>query len=421
MARVAEVQSRERLAWIIVISGFVLFLGILIAIPVGINAALRNATMPLAVFIEAAQGTASVNNERAISPEVGIQLVDEGDRIRTDFPTTAVLTLFPDENQTDQQIGRVQVSQNGIIDMVSVRRPRFRFSERGYEMDMGMGNGRYLINLNQVASWQLSTPHSKINIQDVGQYQLSITPNGTQLHVQSGQALLTAFDGTSTLITTSQRVIITDQQQLEGPFTPTIDLVEDGSFRQSLQGKSRWTLSNWAVELPEQPTGEVRQITTSDRTYLQIEREGVGHADIHLAQTIKYEMPPFQAEQLRLQITFRILEHSLDVCGFQGSECPLFLQLSYTNETGAVRTWQQGFYGVSVTGSTSPYACFSCDVVQTAHERVLLNETVTYSISMAEIAAIDTLPHTLEDIQLVASGHGFAVEILDVSLVLEEG
>ena len=90
-----------------------------------------------------------------------------------------------------------------------------------------------------------------------------------------------------------------------------------------------------------------------------------------MRQVIDQDVADYQA--LRLQLTFRILSQSLGVCGVQGSECPLFLRINYTDENGIRRTWQHGFYATGEISPNTPDACISCAVIQDTHDLVPLN------------------------------------------------
>ena len=61
-----QLHSRERLAWAFVLAGSIIFLGLIIAIPVLINAYIQQATESLMVVFEAQQGTISVNDDQGV-------------------------------------------------------------------------------------------------------------------------------------------------------------------------------------------------------------------------------------------------------------------------------------------------------------------------------------------------------------------
>jgi hypothetical protein len=59
-------------------------------------------------------------------------------------------------------------------------------------------------------------------------------------------------------------------------------------------------------------------------------------------------------------------------------------------------------------------------VVQSGHEQVATNEVTVYEINMAEIGRLGPTPRRLTQVSLVASGHSFDVEILDVALFMTQ-
>ncbi|MCA9954746.1 MAG: hypothetical protein KC434_08505, partial [Anaerolineales bacterium] len=130
-----------------------------------------------------------------------------------------------------------------------------------------------------------------------------------------------------------------------------------------------------------------------------------------------------EVESLRLLVTFRILNQSLQVCGVLGSECPLFLRVNYVDGSGFSNTWQHGFYAVGEPiPDVQPDGCAICAMVQDTHERVTLGQEYFYDIDLAaEIARQGRVPpRFIESVILVSSGHNFEVEVVDVSLLASD-
>ena len=151
---------------------------------------------------------------------------------------------------------------------------------------------------------------------------------------------------------------------------------------------------------------------------LRFERGGIGHADARVLQSINQTVADY--DSLRLLLTLRIMEQSLGVCGIQGSECPLFVRINYVDENGVSQTWQQGFFASGeIDDNTTPGACVSCAVIQSAHERVPLNQDYFYDIDLGEELARQgaAAPRQIESLSLVASGHSFMTDVIDVTLI----
>ena len=174
------------------------------------------------------------------------------------------------------------------------------------------------------------------------------------------------------------------------------------------------------MELPAQPTGETIIQSEGGDPFLRFRREGIGHADVRVTQSINQDVSDY--ESLRLLATLRIVDHSLGVCGIQGSECPLFLIVNYIDDTGVARVWQHGFFANgTVDDNLTPGQCISCAVVQRPHERVPLGQLYFYEVNLIqEMASQGALPpRYIESVTIVGSGHSFVTDILDVALIVE--
>ncbi|MCB8942639.1 MAG: FecR domain-containing protein [Ardenticatenaceae bacterium] len=416
-----QLHSRERLAWAFVLAGSIVFLGLIIAIPVLINLYIQQATESFTVAFEAQQGTVSIHDDngvqRAILPGDEPQTFAAQASIRTGFPANGFVSLVPPDS--GQLLARIQMFANTTLAVVQADSPRFAASDEAYVVGLNLENGRLQLKVLPEAERPffitLTTPHGQLLIVDAGEYTLDVNDEETQVKVQAGQVAVTAVGGTITLLP-NQRAELYALQAPVGPLVPQENLIANGNFRQPLLSpEAGWQKTDWNIELPDQPKGEIRQTQSINQSSLRLSRDGSGHADIHFEQPLDVPVTE-SAASLWLQLKFRIVGQSLEVCGFQGSECPLFVQLAYEDEDGNPYTWQQGFYILGSMNNTSPYACFSCAVVQSGHEQVVADEVAVYEINMAEIGRLGPIPQHLSRISLVASGHSFDVEILDVAL-----
>ena len=416
-----QLHSRERLAWAFVLAGFLAFLAFIIAIPIFINAYIQRATESLALSFEAQQGTISINDAQGVSwailPGDAPKTFGARASIRTGFPANGFVSITaPDSGVL---LARIQMFANTTLLMEQADSPRFVASDRAYLLGVRLQDGRLQLKVppdtQRPFYMTLNTPHGRLTIADPGEYTIDVTGDETQVMVQEGQVEITAVNQTITLLP-SQRAELYSSQDPVGPLIPQENLIANGNFRQPLLSpEAGWQKTDWNIERLDQPKGEIRQLQTIGQSSLHLTRDGLGHADVHFEQPLDVPIAE-EPGSLWLQIKFRIYSQSLEVCGFQGSECPLFVQLAYEDEDGNRHTWQQGFYILGGTGDIAPYACFSCAVIQSSHEQVVPDEVTLYEINMAEIGRLGPVPHHLSQIGLVASGHSFDVEILDVSL-----
>ena len=415
--------DRQRLAWIVLLASFTLCMIVTVAVPLGVNAMLQNTKKSLNTIMQANQGTVRVDDASGVSRVViagenGL-VVEKGARILTDETSTASLLVYPPDNSTSP-LARLQIYSRSLVNLEEATAPRFAMSDESQMLRFHLDNGRLQLNVLQDGPRPfnviINTPHGQVFVSEPGQYALVVDNMETQVLVQEGQADVLAVTSGKRL-GAGQRVVISAGGEPEGPFEASRNLVRNGDFYDSW---ADWSLYVWNVELSDQPEGTSEIVELGGEPAVEFKREGAGHADVRLRQIIGQDVTDY--ETLRLLLTFQITSHSLGVCGIQGSECPLFVRLNYTDDRGVKRTWQHGFYSIGDISPTTPDACVSCAVVQDTHQRVPLGQISFYEADLIEELARQgaPLPTFIDDISLVASGHSFQVGILDVALIVEE-
>lgn len=429
MATLTErsVRERQRLGWAIVLGSFFVCMVITIAVPVGVATTLQNATELLDVQVQANQGTVRVDNPNGVGGALLVgepgRTIEPGSSIVTGNTETALVSFaLPD---VAQRLVRFQVYSNTILRLEEASTPQFSISDHAHNMMMKMESGRVQIAVSELGQrplfLQFDTPQGKIVVNEPGNYSLVVTNDDTQFSVQEGNATVTAVTDeaeNSLILSADQRAQIPTGQAPVGPLPTERNLIANNDFS---NGKEKWTFFSWRVERADQPRGSSEVVNELGEPRLEIVREGVGHADLWIRQTVREDVTDLAS--LNLALTFRIVSQSLSVCGVQGSECPLFIRINYVDENGVTQTWQHGFYasGEVVDGAT-PDACISCAVVQSEHERVPPMQDYFYEVDLrTELARQGFLPpRFIDSVELVASGHSFEVEVVNVDLLAQE-
>ena len=140
--------------------------------------------------------------------------------------------------------------------------------------------------------------------------QVEVGADATQVTVQSDGAAVVAALGEELALGPGERVEIAAGSPLNGPLDPARDLIRNGNFN---QGLDNWASFAWRVELPDQPKGETTVAPDGGGPVLRFAREGVGHADVRVTQSINQDVSGY--DSLRLSATVRVLNQSLGVCG----------------------------------------------------------------------------------------------------------
>jgi hypothetical protein len=414
--------GRQRLGWTVLLGSFAICMILTVAVPFTVNAFLQNATKFLTVAVQANQGTVGIDDASDVRQAVLVgqpgKTIEPGASILTDATATALVSVFPPDSE--RLLSRVQVYGNTTVMLEQADTPRFDLSDSGRELHLDVATGRIRLTVPELAERPyvvtVTTPQGKITIETPGQYSITATNANTQVTVQDGLAHVVALDHYVDL-DPGERSLIPTGEIPSIPLGTERNLVKNGDFG---DGWSRWQQYAWEIERTDQPAGQIDVADIDGVSTLSVRRQGEGHADVKVRQVINQDVNDFSA--LSLQLTFRILGQSLGVCGVQGSECPLFVKINYLDQTGANRTWQRGFYGAGTVTEETPDTCAFCGVVQSPHDLVTLGQVQFFDVSLLEeLARLGVPPISfIESIELVASGHSFDVEIVEVALIGDE-
>jgi len=415
--------SRQRLAWLILFGSFFVCLFLGVATPLSLNAFLQNATQPLDITVQANQGTVGINVDngprRAVLVGEPPQSVEGATTIQTDTTASALINVMPPD--ADEPLAVLQLSGNSTARLAQATAPRFQRSDQSFVLvlEVQAGQARFFLPPfeGRPVSMTLTTPQAMAEIHDPGSYTVEVGSDATQITVQSEGAAVVSAMGETLTISQGERVEIAAGAPPSGPLDPARDLIRNGDFS---EGLDNWASFAWQVELPDQPKGETSVTAIGRNPVLRFTREGVGHADVRVTQSINQDVSGY--DSLRLSATLRIVAQSLGVCGVQGSECPLFIIINYIDDSGVSRVWQHGFFAQgTIDDNLTPGACISCAVVQRPHERVPLGQFFFYDADLIQEMAVQGFlpPRYIESVTLVGSGHTFTSEVSDVALIVE--
>lgn len=418
--------NRERLAWMLLIAGFLICAIMTVATPLMARAAVTQAQRPLALTVQSNGGTVVLRDRagsRALLPGNPPDSMNASDTVLTNVSDTALMLVYtPDSSQL---LARVQVYGNTALTVEEAHSPRFGISSSETLVRLKLARGRLRVKLFPVENTEkppvvieVETPHGMVDIRHAGQYSLEAGSNSlTQVSVQEGMASLTHVNQTIPIFA-DQRATVNGDRPPAGPLNTERDLIRNGDFDDEL---NNWVLLAWEVERAGQPGGSARVSEISDDAAFYVRRDGIGHAEVSLRQTVDQDVTDF--DSLRLLLSLRINEQSLGVCGVQGSECPLTIRIEYDDGSGNSRIWQQGLYATGeIDPNATPDICITCATAQRAHQRVPLGQLYFYETDLLhELAQQGALPPSrISSISLVVAGHTFEVAVVDVALVGKE-
>jgi hypothetical protein len=153
---------------------------------------------------------------------------------------------------------------------------------------------------------------------------------------------------------------------------------------------------------------------------LHIRREGIGASEVEVRQTINQTVT--ESETLFLDVDFRIIDQSLNVCGSLGSECPLTIRIDYQDADGNNQVWWQGFYAKGAGVVDGPDVCETCPSPRFVHQKAVADQVISYRFNLIEDLKLQAFlpPRQINSISLLFSGHSFETEVLRVDLLVEE-
>lgn len=417
-------QKRQRLAWGVLFGGFLLFVIIAVSIPLILRAYLQNSTDFLIILAQSNQGTLSiddpVNPPRAALPGEPPQNVAPSEIVLTDASASGLLLVYPPES--DHVLARMQLYGTTIVRITEAQTPRFDLSDtpRIFTAELSSGRIRLVVSDNWERPFRvsISTPHGLVSVREPGEYSLTVNNDISQITVQQGSLEVLAQDQ-SLILEKAQRADIALDSPPVGPLPPERDLLQNGSFGERW---SRWVQLGWNIERLDQPEGQIAITEVLGENGLQIVRNGEGHADVGIRQVVDQDVTDINS--LLLEVDLRILNQSLGVCGTVGSECPVILRIEYDDINGNPQVWQQGFYaGGSIGADGPPDVCVSCPPPRFEHVQAPLGQLFFFRADL--ITELQRKgygpPRRIKSMSVIASGHTFAVEILDIGLFASEG
>ncbi len=416
-------QKRQRLAWVALFGSFIFFLAVAVSVPLLIRSYLQNTTDFLMVLAQSNQGTltidAPLNPPRAALPGEAPQSVEPTESVLTDASASGLILVFPPESE--DVLARLQLYGTTIVRITEAETPRFAMSDKPHSFAATLASGRIRLVVSGSAERpflvNISTPHGSVLVREPGEYSLDVNNDITQITVQQGSLDVRA-QNQNILLEQAQRAEISLNAPPVGPLSPERDLLQNGSFGQRW---SRWVQLGWNVERADQPEGQITITEILGENGLQMVRNGEGHADVGVRQIINQDVTDF--DSLLLEVDLRIQDQSLGVCGTVGSECPVILRIEYDDLNGNPQVWQQGFFASGTFGADGPPdVCVSCPPPRFEHVRAPLGQLFFFRADLiSELQRKGApLPRRIKSMSVIASGHSFSVEILDIALLANE-
>jgi hypothetical protein len=401
-------QNPERLAWFILITCFVVWSAMVVAVPLWVRDQVIHATRIQPTIVTAQAGTVQLWTPRAEEPNAVTERrsVPEGSRVITDDTSRALLTVTT-EDDSQLPLLTLQLFQASSIQLEQARTRRYGWSREPNHVDLVLDKGRI-----SLASSSTDEPPILVKV---------TTPNGVvncgpgtfYIEVQDGTTSVTARFGTAQVVSSGSQVTANIGQRVDvklgqAPLPPVpaaVNLVRNGGFD---LGLTEW--KQVQVTPPGLQPAQITLDTSGQRRFVRFLRRTEDGAPSMggITQNLNKDVQGFESVVLRMDL--QLLYQSVPGGGAQASEYPVQVDVSYTDIYGKDLHWYQGFYYLDVPPAIK--------YQPPSGERIPLGAWYTYESPDLFQALRDTRPARINSITVSASGHDYESLIADVALIV---
>ena len=405
-------ENPERMAWIVLLTCFGVFLILAISVPLAVRYAIQFTTTPQPATLDPTQGTVLLYQPGAIEPVAITDLrkdVEEGSVVVAgDSPTQATLRLIS-EGEGDEALGSVQMYTGARLQIERMRSPLFEMSSEPYQVRLRLdeGQARVFTNSGQQRPLrvEIKTPHGSILL-DTGSFQIAVTAGQTDITVGAGNATLIKAGQPDLPVSAGRRAWLTTDAIASAPEPAAQSLLRNGNFSESMRG----TWESYVIAQGVTP-GKVNIIERDGRRVASFVRQGEDNVptEVGITQEIGRDVNVY--DKLWLQLDAKLLFQSLPGAGYLSSEYPLRVEITYTDIYGkGGLTWGHGFY---FRDPENP----NWQIV--GGEKIPPFNWYTYrSPNLLELLK-DTRPAHIDSIRIYASGWNYQSMVSEVYLVAE--
>lgn len=401
----------ERTAWIVTLGSLVILCSLLGGVLWGGRWYLNTAKDRLTTNVASIGGTVLVRSGETASPLAILpnsqMVVDQATIVSTDEGSQAVLTFFEESTIT--------LYGNTTLVIHASNRPRFRWSKALPRIEIEILSGRIRATPakgHDQLTFVIRTPHAETTLSQ-GSYAVEANNELTQVTVREGAATVSS-QGNTVALQKGERSAIPQNQPPSEATAAEQDLVHNGDFSDN-------SLAGWESDIfvPDNAQGRVNATVSLDRidgrfvVLLKSTGEDNIHTDAAIEQQINKDVQDFQS--LRINVDIQLNEQSLPGGGFQGSEFPILIKLSYKDAEGNDRDWYRGFYYATPPGNYILY-----DQVDNASEQISRNLWYPYESENLLATLGDIKPVYVKSIRIYASGWLYDSMVTNVQLLAQD-
>lgn len=426
----------QRLAWGVLLLAFAAFCVIAVTSIIVVYYFAFQSSVSMQATLQVARGTVGVQEpSEAEQSERRERDISRGTVITTDRMealSQATIT-FRDFQQGNRIVAVVTLRSDTSVRVRSASRPRFEWSEPGYEIDLVDFTGEMSIYVASDIERDV-----EVNIRSVrgtwmsvvgpGRYVARASETRSSLTNRRGEAIMISSDRqlARSVPEGSQGVLTSDSDTIQ--LVPALTVLNVNSELQTFvpeeidnSRETREALIGWSCTFRRDlPRGRYNQDYAPDgRRSLRVVRDdsATANGEVRCEQRLGTGQQGIDVtgfDQLFIQTSLYVNYQSISMCGIEASECPLMLLVKFEDTNGVAREWYRGVYARD-DGISLPNRCSSC-----FEPHILINEKTWYTFTSDNLFnafGSDVRPAVITEIIFYASGHQYDVYVDEVALL----
>jgi hypothetical protein len=415
-------RNPERLAWTVLVISLLICIGLTITVPVAVSRFINDTTETTPITLEAWAGVPLVYPPSQDIP-TGVTVRQDNlparSTIRTDQNTQALLSIRARRN--GPTLLTVQIYGSAELVIEKAQSPRYSQSVEPYRVHLSLKRGQVRVtvagnnDLDRTLDAQLVAPVVTATAAlETGAYSFDVSGNEMDLKVWDGRAAVHGEQGPILTLKPSQRTRVSLGESPDVALPPEQNLILNGDFRQPLTNV--WEVTSKVDQLhPNDPLGAVAVVSGTNGYAALFQRTGTYHAETDLTQfTHTGVLTGFHSVKLYFDV--QVDSQDVPLCGSQGSECPMMVQLDYLDIDGNSHSYFQGFYAVDDPSGINPTSCILCE---THNEHIKVPGGVPWPFETGNLLPLLSLKQ-ITAIRFYASGHSYQSSISNVELIAEK-
>ncbi len=397
-------------------------LALAIGVPTAVLAFVNSATNDAYMYVRLQAGkmvTLSPTQSPAAAPVVGLagRALQEDNEVIASDRTVGQLTFAPGEGEAAYI--RTQLYSNTSITARRARRPRFQTQTARDLFEITLNEGRIGVTIDDTprafeARIRIGSAGTQLIIRTPGVYGIYLQSDGRlRLTARAGEATLERPGAQSRALKSNQQLVLAADGALSTALPLPENLIVNGQFA---------TPRDWDPSFEIGPDQTVKGVLYRAPGEVTLERKGENLGPSRTGVRQKLSASIAGGSTVRLRAVFTLQEQSIDVCGSEGTECPLMIRINFEtpSEDGAnmvPRSWQQGFYGKG-----DPEQLRLPTFVRSYNT----GDHIFYPLGTRAVFESDNLigilgaAAVIKEVFVFAEGHQYRVRVESVELLIEE-